>query len=203
VLTVGTPGTLLHGRNRITRELLDSPSNLLDYGCGDARFASAIAEHLRIQVHACDISADAVSEAEGKHGVHPFLISEHRPRLPLEDGQLAAVTCCDVLEHMGEGERREALAEISRVLSDEGVLIVTTPHKGLFSFADPENLKFYAPRLHRIAFRALKGRKAYAQRYGTGRFGNFSDEARRHEHFSAGDLEAMLNDAGFEVDAVR
>jgi hypothetical protein len=54
-------------------------------------------------------------------GVHPFLISDHTPELPTEDGQLAAVTCCDVLEHMGEAHRRAALAEISRVLSDDWV----------------------------------------------------------------------------------
>lgn len=157
---------------------------------------------MSIPVHACDINPDAVAQAEDEPGVRPYLISEHAPGLPLETGQLLAVTCCDVLEHMGEEVRRAALGEIHRVLADDGVLILTTPHKGLFSFADPENFKFHAPRLHRIVFRAVKGRELYDRRYGADRFGNYSG-AERHQHFSVKELDDILRQAGFEIDAVR
>jgi len=196
--------TAQHGRSRAALELLGKPSELLDYGCGSARFASTIAGELGIPVHVCDISPEAIDKAGSTPGLHAFLISEDAPRLPLLDGQLAAVSSCDVMEHMDETARRAALAEIRRVLADDGVLVLTTPHKGLFSFADPENFKFHAPRLHRLAFRALKGRELYARRYSDAHLGgNYSGDAERHQHFSKGDLDVMLKEAGFEIEEVR
>lgn len=193
-----------HGRSRAALELLGKPSDLLDYGCGSARFASTIAQQLGIPVHVCDISQEAIDKAQSTPGLQASLISEDAPRLPLQSGQLAAVSSCDVMEHMDEAARRAALAEIYRVLADDGVLVVTTPHKGLFSFADPENFKFHAPRLHRLAFRALKGREPYARRYIDAHLGgNYSGDAQRHQHFSARDLDVMLKDAGFQIEAVR
>ena len=176
---------------------------MLDYGCGNGKFASRVAQLLGISVDACDVNAAAIAKAQLEPGVRPHLISAEDPSLPIESGQLDAVTCCDVMEHMGEDVRRTALKEIHRVLVDGGALIVTTPHKGLFAFADPENFKFHVPRLHRNVYRVLNGRQRYERRYGGKRFGNYSGGAERHQHFSAAELGRILQDAGFEVAAVR
>jgi ubiquinone/menaquinone biosynthesis C-methylase UbiE len=194
---------LRYGRNRIAHELLGSPSSLLDYGCGDATFAAAIAQSLGIRVHVCDIDSDAISHAGQVPALLPHLISDRDPRVPLTAGELDAVTCCDVLEHMDRDLRRRVLAEISRLLADDGELIVTTPHKGLLAFADPENFKFKAPRAHRLLFRLLRGREVYERRYDEAGYGNYSHGAERHQHFSLGELSTMLRDAGFEVEDVR
>jgi hypothetical protein len=90
-----------------------------------------------------------------------------------------------------------------RVLADDGALIVTTPHKGLLSAADPENAKYYFPRTHKLVFSLFKGRDKYRTRYGGQRFGNFSSGARRHVHFSTGELSDTLTAAGFRVEEVR
>ncbi len=192
-----------HGRTRVTLELLDSPRTLLDYGCGNGKFASRVAQLMEISVDACDVNAAAIAKAELEPGVRTHLISAETPHLPIESGLLDAVTCCDVMEHMGEGVRRTALEEILRVLADDGMLIVTTPHKGLFAFADPENFKFYVPRLHRFVYRTLYGRERYERRYAGKRFGNYSGGGERHRHFSTAELSGILQEAGFEVDAVR
>jgi SAM-dependent methyltransferase len=193
-----------HGRSRIAFELLERPGSLLDYGCGNGTFASRMSQVLGVTVDACDINPASIAKAEGEPGVRPHLISADAPRLPIESGRLEAVTCCDVLEHMGEAVRGSALEEMRRVLAEHGVLVVTVPHKGLLSFADPENFKFYVPRLHRIVFRALKGRERYERSYGGTRFGNYSgDGAQRHRHFSTVELAGILDQAGFQVEAVR
>jgi ubiquinone/menaquinone biosynthesis C-methylase UbiE len=192
-----------HGRSRVAFELLGHPGSLLDYGCGDGSFASKTAQSLGITVDACDINPTLIDRAKGQPGVRSHLISPGDPRLPIDTGQVEAVTCCDVLEHMSEDVRRTALKEIHRVLADGGVLIVTTPHRGLLSFADPENFKFYVPRLHRTVYRALKGGEVYERRYGV-QPGNYSGGGvQRHRHFSAGELTQILGESGFQVEAVR
>jgi ubiquinone/menaquinone biosynthesis C-methylase UbiE len=75
-------------------ELLDSPSTVLDYGCGNGRFASKVSQLLGIPVDACDVNAAAIAKAELEPGVRPHLISSDAPRLPIETGQFDAVTCC-------------------------------------------------------------------------------------------------------------
>jgi ubiquinone/menaquinone biosynthesis C-methylase UbiE len=180
-------------------------TQLLDYGCGNAEFALAAATELGLNVHACDIDADLIDDLSDRYGasVGFFAVSDSEPTLPFEDGQVSTVTCCEVLEHMPAASRDTTLRELRRVLAEGGVLIVTTPHKGLLSAADPENAKYYFPRTHRLVFSLLKGRDKYQQRYGGQRFGNFSSGARRHLHFSARELAEILSAAGFRVEEVR
>jgi ubiquinone/menaquinone biosynthesis C-methylase UbiE len=204
---VAQPATFAHGRNRIAFELMAGHEalGLLDYGCGTGEFALAVASELGIAVHACDIDAELVERLRRDHGasVEFFAISESEPRIPLEDGEVSVLTCCDVLEHMPAQLRIAALREMRRVLSDDGKLIVTVPHKGLLSWLDPENIKFRFSRLHRLVFTLVKGREIYRKRYGGQRFGNFSAGAMRHVHFSQAALAATLATAGFRVEEVR
>lgn len=199
--------TFAHGRNRVTYELLArSPvTSMLDYGCGQAQFAVAAASELGLTVHACDTDRALVEQLQSHHGaiVNFFTVSESEPRMPLEDRQISAVTCCDVLEHMTPAARLTALGELRRVLADDGAIVVTTPHKGLLSALDPENAKYHFPRVHRMVYKLIKGRRKYEMRYGGERFGNFSAGMRRHEHFSARELSDVLAQAGFEVQEVR
>ncbi len=201
-------GTFAHGRNRVTRDLLGGLRGgaVLDYGCGNARFAVAMASELGLDVYACDIDSKLIEELKQSHGpeVEFFAIPDSEPRLPIADRALLAVTCCDVLEHMPPDLRVAALLEMRRVLADDGALIVTTPHKGLLSFADPENFKFHFPKLHRYLFTFFKGRQKYMERYGGGeRYGNFSAGAERHVHFSTAELSQILETTGFRVERVR
>jgi ubiquinone/menaquinone biosynthesis C-methylase UbiE len=202
------PGSIFeHGRNRIAHRLLLNRkiSPLLDYGCGTAEFALAFARERGVEVHACDIDEVLVERLREQHGgeAHFFAVSDEAPRLELADGQVAVVTCCDVLEHMPPQLRISALTEMRRVLADDGSLIVTTPHRGLFSLLDPENVKYHFPRAHRLIFTLLKGREEYGRRFAGERFGNFSRGAARHVHFSAEELRETLAEAGFTVEEVR
>jgi ubiquinone/menaquinone biosynthesis C-methylase UbiE len=203
---VGRDSVFTHGRNRVTHALIAGldVSEMLDYGCGHAKLAIAAAQELGLTVHACDVDATLIQElSRDGNEVDFFTLAEDRPQLPLADGQMSLITCCDVIEHMPPTLRHAALREMRRVLADDGALIVTVPHKGLLSVADPENAKFYFPRLHRLLYRLMKGSEKYQRRYGGERFGNFSAGAERHLHFSRRELAQILDDAGFEVEEVR
>lgn len=113
------------------------------------------------------------------------------------------MTCCDVFEHMPAPLRAAALGEMRRVLADGGRLVVTTPHQGLLSLLDPENVRHYFPRVHKLVFSLVKGREKYRLRYGGQRFGNFSPGATQHVHFSERELSDELTAAGFQVEEVR
>jgi SAM-dependent methyltransferase len=208
-----------HGRNRVTYSLLTGLDvmQLLDYGCGNARFAITVAKELGITVHACDIDVDQIESLARHNGneVNFFVVSEEYPELPLADNQVSAAICCDVLEHMPAASRMTVLREIQRVLTHDGVLIVTTPHKGLFSALDPENAKAYFPRIHKYVYTLAKGRDEYERVYGAEeaggregagarkRFGNYSAGSKRHVHFSARELSELVTAAGFEVEEIR
>jgi ubiquinone/menaquinone biosynthesis C-methylase UbiE len=203
--SVGEDSVFARGRNRATHTLMAGldVNEMLDYGCGQAKLAVAAAQELGLAVHACDVDASLIEElSRNGSGVDFFAVAEDRPRLPLADGRISVITCCDVIEHMPPALRSTALSEMRRVLADDGALILTVPHKGLLSVADPENAKFHFPRAHRLLYR-LKGSEKYRLRYGGESFGNFSSGAERHLHFSRSELTRILADAGFEVQEVR
>jgi ubiquinone/menaquinone biosynthesis C-methylase UbiE len=203
---VGTNSVFARGRNRVAHALMAGldVSEMLDYGCGNAKLAVAAAQELGLTVHACDVDAMLIQALSSDgNGVDFITLAEDRPRLPLADGQISVITCCDVIEHMPPTLRSAALGEMRRVLADDGALIVTVPHKGLLSVADPENAKFYFPRLHRLLYSLLKGSEKYQRRYQGERFGNFSAGAERHLHFSRRELTQILRDAGFALEEVR
>ena len=77
----------------------------------------------------------------------------------------------DVLEHVED--EKKSLDETHRVLKKDGILIVTTPHKGLFSFIDVDNYSWY--------FRKLFGIKTIKPGYN-----------RKHRHYSLKDFELLL-----------
>jgi SAM-dependent methyltransferase len=94
------------------------------------------------------------------------------------------------------------LAELHRVLQEEGALIVTVPGKHVFSALDMGNLKFRFPRLHRWFHCHRHSRQEYERRYVAnpdGLVGDISAKKRWHEHFSRRKLESVLNRNGFSV----
>jgi predicted SAM-dependent methyltransferase len=76
-----------------------------------------------------------------------------------------AVLLLDVLEHITH--EKSVLGEVWRVLVPGGVLILSVPHKGIFTFLDPQNLK--------------------------ARFTGSEGVAMKHRHYSMGDLMELLS----------
>jgi SAM-dependent methyltransferase len=93
---------------------------VLDVGCGDG----TLAEKLRApnyEVHCCDF-AGGHPDRKGLAHVKADL----RDGLPYGSGSMDAIVCSEVLEHLLEPAR--AIAEFSRVLAPNGVLVVSVPN---------------------------------------------------------------------------
>ena len=134
---------------------------LLDAGCAwgyATRFFTARATHV------AGIDADERAEAVASLR-YPSIDFRAAPleAIPHPDATFDVVLCLDVLEHVQDD--RLSLDEMFRVLRTGGTLILSTPHRGAFSFLDPVNV------LRRV------GR---------------SDEPE-HRHYSLADLRGLLD----------
>ena len=106
--------------------------------------------------------------------------------LPFPDASADLVLCLEVLEHIPAELRARSVSEMARVLSPGGRLILTVPHRGLFAFLDPENMRFRLPIFHRVASQLVGGagkeRGYVGQKHGV----------VPHHHFTRAELEALL-----------
>jgi glycosyltransferase involved in cell wall biosynthesis len=95
---------------------------VLDLGCGDGQFAAAT---LPTPVaYGLDPDPTAIDRAR-RGGIYENLTCGPADRLPLADGSCGLVLANSVLEHIQDVER--PLAEVHRVLRDDGWFIVTSP----------------------------------------------------------------------------
>lgn len=172
----------------------------LDFGCGDGRFLAALQSKGIQRLVGVDASAEAVRRAVEKLGDVEIVHVRPGDSLPFIDKEFSSMSLMDVLEHV---DRQEALlAELRRILQDDGTLIVTVPRQHAFSFMDIGNLKFRFPRLHRWYYCRRHSPQEYERRYvrnPDGLIGDVAAEKRWHEHFSRSRLEELLHARGFSV----
>jgi SAM-dependent methyltransferase len=167
----------------------------LDLGVGDAAFVGALHEHTRLEVVGADPHAGYLRAARRQHP--DLTLVQVGDRLPFADAVFDSVTMLDVLEHTRS--ERETLAEVSRVLRPDGLLVLTVPARHVFSFLDPDNAKFRFPRLHRAIYSARFGATAYHRRFqdDSDRLrGDMAWERTWHTNYETADLLGLVEDAG-------
>ena len=96
---------------------------VLDVGCGTGTLAAWLAEHAAARVWGVDPSPEMLAVARSK-GLGGVGLKEGRAEaLPFRDGWFERVVTLLVFHHV---ERRAALAEIRRVLDEDGRLVIGT-----------------------------------------------------------------------------
>ena len=96
---------------------------VLDLGCGDGSFASALFKEVDYGV---DIDDRALRIA-GEYGIYNVIIKSGERTIPLDDGRVCSIFSNSVLEHLNEME--SILSESNRVLVHGGILMFTVPVK--------------------------------------------------------------------------
>src|SRR5262249_28908639 len=95
----------------------------------------------------------------------------------------------EVIEHVGEDNKRAVIDEAHRVLREGGLFIFTAPHAGLFAWMDPMDFKRRFPGLYRVYMR-LSG------------YVPLTPIEVGHKHLSTEEIETLFADR-FQIEEIR
>lgn len=175
----------------------------LDFGAGTGELAAALAQGTNRRVTAVDAHPGYVAALRARLDIEVHQVRGSEP-LPLPDRAFASVSMLDVLEHVPD--EAAALAQAYRVLRPGGRLVVTVPHRHVFSGLDPDNAKFRFPRLHRTVYSARFGASAYRERFTDTSDGLRGDQAAsrtEHTNYRTAQVVTLLRQAGFAVERIE
>lgn len=107
---------------------------VLDAACGEG-YGSAILSKTAREVTGLDISADAIERARINYaGCDNLTFTEGSiAHLPFEDNSIDIIISFETIEHVTEELQRCFLAEIERVLKQDGILVISTPNKAIYT----------------------------------------------------------------------
>jgi SAM-dependent methyltransferase len=124
-------------RYAMAQSLVDG-CRVLDYGSGEGYGTATLASRAA-SVTGVDIDPEAIAHAQAKYeailNISFEAITDHR--LPYPDGSFDVITCFEVIEHVPDPAL--VIAEIARLLSKDGLLLISTPNKAEYS--DKNNYK--------------------------------------------------------------
>lgn len=174
----------------------------LDYGAHDGELLNILRKEEIIEKGwGVDLNSKVVVDAQKK--LQSKLILQHIKKnqpLPFPDHTFDVVSMIGVLEHINEQDR--ILAELRRVLKDDGEILIAVPGKHIFSFLDMGNWKFIFPKIHKWYYCRKYGYDAYETRYSyspDGMIGDIESEKAWHQHYSVKELSTQLCQNGFNV----
>ena len=129
---------------------------VLDLGSGEG-FGAAMLAGSAAHVVGVDVDERTVEHSKLNYG-GPDLEFQVGTALDLsafEDGSFGAVVAFEIIEHVQDQER--VLDEVARVLGEDGVLVVSTPDRRLYSEATGQHNPFHERELTLEEFQELLG----------------------------------------------
>lgn len=128
--------------------------DVLDIACGEGYGSAMLAMHAR-SVKGVDIADDAIRHARATYGGVPGVefMRGDAAQIPLPDSSIDVVVSFETIEH--HDRQREMLGEIRRVLRPEGVLIMSSPNRPVYSELAGQRNEFHVRELDFSEFDAL------------------------------------------------
>lgn len=158
---------------------------LLDVGCASGYFTIYFKNKAR-NVYGIDVNKEFIYRAKKKYKNIDFRLLKSK-KLPFKSNFFDVVTILDVLEHVNDDQTM--INEIYRILKKDGILILSVPHKGLFSFLDPDNLKITMPFLYKSLYYLIKRK-------------NPKIVNEEHRHYNVEELNKIFNNK-FRINKVH
>lgn len=139
-------------RYAVVRDLV-AGKRVLDVACGEGYGSSMLAE-VAVAVTGVDISSEAVLHAEATY-VKPNLtyLEGSATALPFADASFEVVVSFETIEHLAG--QAEMVSELRRVLRPEGILIISSPNRPVYSEESGEHNEFHVKELDFAEFDAL------------------------------------------------
>lgn len=129
---------------------------VLDLGSGEG-FGAAILSDSAAHVVGVEIDERTVEHARLNYAAEnlEFQLGTALDLSAYEAGSFGAVVAFEIIEHVREQE--QVLAEIARVLSDDGILVMSTPDRRIYSEASGQHNPFHERELGQEEFLELLG----------------------------------------------
>ena len=124
-------------RYALAREFCEN-KEVLDIACGEG-YGSNLLSLIARKVIGVDISEVTISHASEKYRKKNLTFKVgNTSRIPCENNSFDVVVSFETIEH--HDEHKEMFDEITRVLKKDGILIISSPEKSIYSSRDPNNL---------------------------------------------------------------
>jgi len=151
--------------------------SVLDIGCGYgwtiARLVGKISQLVGI-----DLDEEALSSARRHYPQIQFVL-QTGASLPFDSASFDAVILSDVIEHVGDANKKPVVDEAWRVLKPGGQFIFTAPYAGVLGWADPMDIKRRFPGVYRLYMRWT----SYTPN---------TEMETGHKHVSMGEVESLF-----------
>jgi|SRR5579871_221830 len=106
---------------------------ILDVACGEGYGAAYLAQFAN-HVTGVDISEEAIFHAQKNYFLNNLsFISTNANKLSFNNNIFDVITSFETIEHLSKEDQELFLSECKRILKDEGLLIISTPNKKIYS----------------------------------------------------------------------
>ncbi len=127
---------------------LSQHCTVLDVACGEGYGAAMVAE-TAYKVVGVDLSVDVIQHAKNNYRHHANLqfVTASCECLPFSDASFDFAISFETIEHIEK--QKEFISELTRVLRPDGILILSSPNKRLYSDAHDYHNEFHVRELYR------------------------------------------------------
>jgi len=120
-----------HFHRYVMASRFTSGKRVLDLGCGEG-YGTWIISRSASEAVGMDAGDETISKAKSRYVAENLsYVAGHSGKLPFPEKSFDMVVCFELIEHVAEAAQVDCLAQIKKVLKQDGVLLISTPNKSL------------------------------------------------------------------------
>jgi SAM-dependent methyltransferase len=164
----GTPGEIAyeHWHRYAFARSLSAGRRVLDAACGEG-YGTALLAEIATSAIGIDIDAPTIARAQTLYAGRTNLrfVTGSVTAVPLADGAIDLAVSFETIEHLDADQQPLLLAELARVLTPDGVLVISSPNRRRYSDGRDYRNPFHRHELYRDEFARLLADVLPAQRW--------------------------------------